>query len=51
MVLGSDERRRSTDMLGQIKAHPDHPDFEHWTARLTEIGLAAEGRCDRSWPP
>ena len=25
------------DMLGLIKAHPDHPDFDHWAARLTEI--------------
>ena len=25
------------DMLAQIKAHPDHPDFDRWTARLTEI--------------
>ena len=25
------------DMLGLIKAHPDHPDFDHWVARLTEI--------------
>ena len=25
------------DMLGLIKGHPDHPDFDRWTARLTEI--------------
>ncbi len=25
------------DMLALIKAHPDHPDFDRWTARLTEI--------------
>jgi hypothetical protein len=26
-----------TDMLALIKAHPDHPDFEKWAARLQEI--------------
>ncbi len=31
------------DMLAQIKAHPDHPDFERWTARLTEIVSPPKG--------
>lgn len=32
-----------SDMLAQIKAHPDHPDFDHWTARLTEIVSPPKG--------
>ncbi len=31
------------DMLAQIKAHPDHPDFDKWTARLTEIVSPPKG--------
>ena len=31
------------DMLAQIKAHPDHPDFDRWTARLTEIVSPPKG--------
>ncbi len=31
------------DMLAQIKAHPDHPDFDKWTARLTEIVAPPKG--------
>ncbi len=31
------------DMLAQVKAHPDHPDFDHWTARLTEIVTPPKG--------
>lgn len=31
------------DMLTQIKAHPDHPDFDQWTARLTEIVSPPKG--------
>ena len=26
-----------TDMLALAKAHPDHPDFDKWAARLTEL--------------
>jgi hypothetical protein len=26
-----------TDMLALIKAHPDHPDFEKWAARLQDL--------------
>jgi hypothetical protein len=25
------------DMLALATAHPDHPDFDKWTARLTEL--------------
>ena len=32
-----------SDMLGLIKAHPDHPDFDQWTARLTEIVSPPKG--------
>ena len=31
------------DMLAQVKGHPDHPDFDHWTARLTEIVSPPKG--------
>ena len=31
------------DMLGLIKAHPNHPDFDQWAARLTEIVSPPKG--------
>ncbi len=31
------------DMLGLIKGHADHPDFDRWTARLTEIVTPPKG--------
>ena len=34
------------DMLAQIKAHPDHPDFDHWVGASDGGRLAAEGQRD-----
>lgn len=36
IVLG-DTGRAVADMLALLKAHPDHPDFDKWAARLTEV--------------
>ena len=36
LVLG-DLPHAVADMLAIIKAHPDHPDFDKWAARLTEV--------------
>ncbi len=36
LVLG-DKDRAVADMLGIIKGHPDHPDFDKWVVQLTEI--------------
>ena len=36
LLLG-DRDRAVADMLGIIKTHPDHPDFDKWVAKLTEV--------------
>ncbi len=36
LALG-DLNRTVADMLALIRAHPDHPDFDKWAARLTEL--------------
>ena len=36
LVLG-DQSRAVADMLALLKAHPDHPDFDTWAARLTDV--------------
>ncbi len=36
LVLG-DQGRAVADMLALLKAHPDHPDFDKWVARLTDV--------------
>ncbi len=36
LVLG-DQNRAVADMLALLKAHPDHPDFDTWAARLTDV--------------
>ena len=36
IVLG-DPGHAVADMLALLKAHPDHPDFDKWAARLTEV--------------
>ena len=36
LVLG-DPPRAVADMLALLKAHPDHPDFDKWAARLTDV--------------
>ena len=41
LLLG-DVNRAVADMLSIIKGHPDHPDFDKWVARLTEI-VSAKG--------
>ena len=36
LTLG-DQPRAVADMLALLKAHPDHPDFDKWAARLTDV--------------
>ena len=36
LLLG-DQPRAVADMLAILKAHPDHPDFDKWAARLTDL--------------
>ena len=36
LVLG-DQPRAVADMLAILKAHADHPDFDKWAARLTDV--------------
>ena len=42
LVIG-DQPHAVADMLALIKAHPDHPDFDKWAARLTEIVTPKNG--------
>ena len=42
LVLG-DQGRAVADMLALLKAHPDHPDFDKWAARLTEVVTPPKG--------
>ncbi len=36
LVLG-DQPHAVADMLALLKAHPDHPDFDKWAARLIDV--------------
>lgn len=36
LLLG-DRDRAVADMLANLKAHPDHPDFDKWVAKLTDV--------------
>ena len=42
LVLG-DQGRAVADMLALLKAFPDHPDFDKWAARLTEVVTPPKG--------
>ena len=35
--------RAMIDMLALIRAHPDHPDFDKWAGRLTELANSSRG--------
>ena len=42
LLLG-DQPRAVADMLAIIKSHADHPDFDKWAARLTEVVTPPKG--------
>ena len=42
LLLG-DQPHAVADMLAIIKSHPDHPDFDKWVARLTEVVTPPKG--------